>query len=658
MEQKILNVYPEIEGGDYSVKCEVDRDFKVSCAVTADHKAKVTVRYRKKGSLKWKNTGMALSVDAIKYAFRKDYNSFQAIIQFSEPGIYEYQICVGKEKYRILSVIVETVRARFASWYEIFPRSQGYEQGKSATFKDCENRLDDIKNMGFDVLYLTPIHPIGFQFRKGANNSTDVQDWEPGCPWSIGNENGGHKSIQSDLGTIEDFGRLVKKAKKMGFEIALDIAFQTSADHPYMIEHPDWYHYRKDGTIAYAENPPKKYQDVYPLNFYPPDKEEMWNEMKSIITFWAKNGVTQFRIDNPHTKPTEFWRWLISEVKMEYPESVFLSESFTNYEKLEELAKIGFSQSYTYFTWRNKKDELIEYGSRLTKSYLKNFLRANFFTNTPDICPPIIQNGERSAFKMRFALASTMSSAYGMYSGFELCDGWAFEGTENYRDSEKYQYKVWDWNRQGNIKEYIKRINFIRNENPALHLYDNIKFLSSTCEHILFYCKITPDRSNSVLVAVNLKLNGIENSRLTFPLEKMGIPTGSPYKVRELITGRTFISKGNENYVRMDPNVEPAYIFVVEPLGENDISDDMKNAYKWQDVQHFAGRFFYLREQIVYHNDVYAGREFADIFNNNIAPRVYFGPNYDPCFTYGMNEMSRKIGFDSIIKAFITTPGK
>lgn len=657
MENKILNVYPEIEGGNYPAKTEVDRAFSIDCAVAPSASGTPVLRFRKKGSSRWGSVEMSHNEAGPKFAFG-DSVAFNARLLFKAPGLYEYQVCLNDEKYRILNVIVETVRARFAAWYEIFPRSQGNREGVSGTFKDCERRLEDIRNMGFDVLYMTPIHPIGRRFRKGANNSLDAQPWEPGCPWSVGNENGGHKSIEPELGTIDDFRSLVAKANSMGMEVALDIALQTSADHPYMDEHHEWYHYREDGTIAYAENPPKKYQDCYPLNFYPQNRSEMWNEMKSIITYWAENGVTQFRIDNPHTKPTEFWRWLIEEVKLEYPESVFLSESFTNFDKLEELAKIGFSQSYTYFTWRNKRDELIEYGSRLTKSYLKDFMRGNFFTNTPDICPPIIQSGHRSVFKMRAALASTMSSVYGMYNGFELCDGDAFPGTEDYRDSEKYQYKVWDWNSPGNIKWYISRINQIRRQNPALHLYDNLDFCASTCEHIIFYAKMTEDRSNCVLVAIDLNPYGVENSRLTFPLEKMGIPTGMPYKVTELISGASFIGKGNEVYIRMDPEVEPAYLFSVEPLQEHDITDEMRYAYKWQDVQHFAGRFFYLRDQVVYHNNVYASREILEMFNNHIAPRVYFGPDYDPCFTYGMNVLSREMGFDNIIKAFITTPGK
>ena len=424
----VLAVYPEIAGGALSVKTEVDNVFRVT-AIIAPLAAEgagegcvpseVFLKIKPAGATSWQTK--------IPMLFSPFENRWVAEASFEKTGYYDYTVeaiyitddntssvagsikgkkSVGKITVRYplkLSVMVEQRRARFSAWYEIFPRSQGTIPGKSATFKDVIARLDYIKNLGFDVLYMAPVHPIGFTKRKGANNSLVAGTDDPGSCWAIGSPDGGHKSVHPDLGTLEDFRLLVKEAEKRGLAVALDIGLQCSPDHPYVKEHPGWFHHEPDGTIKCAENPPKKYEDVYPLNFYPEDRDAMWNEMKSIFEFWIEQGVKIFRIDNPHTKPTEFWGWVIREVKKKDPDAVFLSEAFTYYEKLEELAAVGFSQSYGYFTWRNGKNELIEYFLKLSQSYLKNFLRMNLFVNTPDILPTILQQGGRPALGFCFA---------------------------------------------------------------------------------------------------------------------------------------------------------------------------------------------------------------------------------------------------------------
>ncbi|MBI5573311.1 MAG: DUF3416 domain-containing protein [Elusimicrobia bacterium] len=633
---KIKNVQPELEGGVYSVKTETDREFFISCEIEGDDNP--VLKYKKSSEKKWKTALML-----------RDGEKYVGSILLKSPGFYQYSID-GYDK--ILEVMAEKKYARFAAWYEMFPRSQGTQPGKSATFADCEKRLPDIKKMGFDVIYFPPIHPIGKSFRKGPNNSLTAQLDDPGCPWAIGNEQGGHKSIEPQLGTIDDFRHFVKEANKNGIEIALDIALQCSPDHPYVKEHPEWFHKRPDGTIAYAENPPKKYEDIYPLNFYPTNKEELWQELKSIFILWRELGVTHFRVDNPHTKPTEFWKWVIQEVKKKYPDTVFLAEAFTNYEKLEELAKIGFSQSYTYFTWRNNKNELIEYLLKLTNSYLTDFLRANFFVNTPDIAPPIFQHGGRPAFKMRIAIASTLSSVYGIYSGYELCENRAYQGTETYIDSEKYQYKVWDWDRPGNIKDYIAKLNEIRNQNPALQYYDNLKIYNSTDDNILFYGKKFKD--NILLIAANLNPYNTHDVRVTVPTEEFGITSDSDYIVEELITGKEYVWHGRENYVYIDPQKEPVYIFKVHTnKTELKIRIDTKNELSLQHSQ----RFWELREKSVKHNDVYARMELGDLFKKEIMARVYTGETFDANYAGTINSEAKKQGYRSIIHAYITAPG-
>jgi starch synthase (maltosyl-transferring) len=423
--------------------------------------------------------------------------------------------------------------------------------------------VDDAKAMGFDVIYFPPIHPIGFTNRKGRNNSVTSEPWEPGVPYAIGSEFGGHKAIEPALGTFEDFAWLEQEIRNRGMEIALDFAINCSPDHPYVKEHPDWFYKRPDGTIKYAENPPKKYEDIYPLNFRCENWPELWAEMKSIILFWAERGVRIFRVDNPHTKPVPFWEYLISGVRQKYPDVIFLSEAFTKPKMMKALAKAGFNQSYTYFTWRNTKAELTEYFTQLTQTEMRDFFRGNLWPNTPDILPVHLQEGGRPAFMIRAVLAATLSSVYGIYSGFELCENAALPGREEYFDSEKYQWKERDWNAPGNIKELTTRLNRIRKENRALHLYDNLRFYHTENDAILCYAKMTPARDNIIVIVANLDPHHSHHSYVHIPMEDFGIMEADFYQVHDLLSDARYIWHGGRNYVELNPQVQPAHIFRV-----------------------------------------------------------------------------------------------
>jgi starch synthase (maltosyl-transferring) len=375
-----------------------------------------------------------------------------------------------------LPVTVDRSEALFAAWYEFFPRSAEGKPNAGSKFRDCLGRIDDAKAMGFDVIYFPPIHPIGFTNRKGKNNSVTSEPSDPGVPYAVGSQFGGHKAVEPELGTLDDFDWLVDQVRTRGMEVALDFAINCSPDHPYVKEHPDWFFHLPDGSIKCAENPPKKYEDVYPLNFYNSDWKNLWEEMKDIILFWLHHGVRIFRVDNPHTKPNAFWEWMISAIQKDYPDVIFLAKAFTRPKLMKALAKAGFTQSYTYFTWRNTKWELSEYLTELTQTQMKYYLRANLFPNTPDILPFFLQTGGRPAFMIRAVLAATLSSVYGIYSGFELCDNVAIPGKEEYLNSEKYQFKGRDWNAPGNIKDYITKLNEIRHHNCALREYENLRF--------------------------------------------------------------------------------------------------------------------------------------------------------------------------------------
>ncbi len=483
-----------------------------------------------------------------------------------------------------LEIVVDRKAARFAAWYEMFPRSQGRVPGKSASFDDCIARLPEIAKLGFDVVYLVPIHPIGQINRKGKNNTTVAQPGDPGSPYAIGSAEGGHRSINPELGTLADFRRFVDGAAALGIEVALDFAIQCAPDHPWVREHPQWFRFRPDGTIKYAENPPKKYQDIVNVDFNNPDREGLWNELRDTLLFWVGEGVRTFRVDNPHTKPLPFWEWLIREIKARCPEAIFLSEAFTRPKMMRDLAKAGFSESYTYFTWRNTKDELMEYLTELTQGPAKEYFRPNFFTNTPDILPIFLQDGGRPAFRIRLVLAATLSGVYGIYNGFELCENTPIPGRvetidsadsefvelygetpvvrrEEYLDSEKYEYKVWDWDRPGHIKEDIAILNRLRRDNPALQEFLNLRFLSCADPNILAYAKTSADHTNTVIVAVNLDPHAAHESEVELPLAEFGLPADAEFSLEEAFTRRLVTCRGARQSFHLDPEVNPSMIF-------------------------------------------------------------------------------------------------
>lgn len=472
---------------------------------------------------------------------------------------------------RIYRVTVDPPKAGFSTWVEIFPRSWSKVPHQHGTFKDCERLLAEFAEMGFDVLYLPPIHPIGITKRKGKNNSVVAQAGDVGSPWAIGSKEGGHKSIHPELGTLEEFQHFVKTAKSHGIDIALDIAFQCSPDHPYVQEHPQWFKWRPDGTVQYAENPPKKYEDVLPFNFETDDWKNLWLELKSIFEFWIAQGVRIFRVDNPHTKPFAFWEWCLSELKRNYPETIFLSEAFTRPKVMYRLAKLGFTHSYTYFTWRNNKRDLQAYLTELTTTEVKDFFRPNFWPNTPDILSEeFLQYAPPSAFMLRYALAATLSSNIGIYEpAFSLClNTPLMKGKEEYLDSEKYEIKAWDLS-QFNIRPFIKHINQIRKENPALQQTNNLVFTQVEVapkvesEYLIAYLKSSG--RNHILSVVNHHPLQAQEGWVRVPIEHLGIQEGELYRVRELITNTEFTWNKAWNYIRLNPMELVAAIFRIEP---------------------------------------------------------------------------------------------
>jgi starch synthase (maltosyl-transferring) len=462
---------------------------------------------------------------------------------------------------RELEVAVDRPRARFGAWYEMIPRSQGTEPGQSATFNHCTARLAEIAGMGFDVVYLPPIHPIGRVNRKGRDNSLQASADDPGSPYAIGAAEGGHTAVHEELGGIDGFRRFLAAARGLGLEVALDFAAQAAPDHPWVKEHPEWFLFRPDGTIKYAENPPKKYQDIVNPEFYNTAREALWTALRDVVLFWIGEGVTIFRVDNPHTKPLPFWEWLIREVQDRHPDTIFLAEAFTRPKMMRALAKAGFTQSYTYFTWRTRKEELTDYLVELTEGPSKEYLRPNFFANTPDILSHYLQQGGRPAFIVRLVLAATLAASYGIYNGFELCEAAAVPGTEEYLHSEKYEYKVWDWDRPGDIKDWIARVNRIRRANPALWRNDTLHFQRASDERVLFYAKMTEDRSNVVLVAVNLDPFEARESELTLPLADMEIAANETFVLEEPLTGAEHRWRGATHRVRLDPRQNPVAIY-------------------------------------------------------------------------------------------------
>jgi starch synthase (maltosyl-transferring) len=522
---------------------------------------------------------------------------------------------------RDLEIEVDRERAGFAAWYEFFPRSNG-PAGRHGTFETAAEQLPRIAELGFDVVYLPPIHPIGRTFRKGKNNSLAPEPEDVGSPWAIGNEHGGHTAVAPELGTIDDFDRFVKRANALGLEVALDYALQCSPDHPWVREHPDWFHIRPDGSIAYAENPPKKYQDIYPLNFWCDDREHLWNACRDVFLFWIAHGVKTFRVDNPHTKAFAFWEWCIGEIQREHPDTIFFAEAFTRPKRMMYLAKLGFTMSYTYFTWKNRAIELQEYLEELTQGPSAEYYRANFFANTPDILNEYLVHGGRAAFRIRLLLAGTLMPLYGIYSGFELTENVPVRaGSEEYLDSEKYELKWRDYDAPGNINEDVRLINRLRRAEPALHLYRNLTFHDADNPEILVYRKAAPgatradrvrrqliDRlvrnnpravavaartvrdgdpssnggapaeppfpsalltpsppaGNDLLIVVNLDPHRVQDTMVTVPIRDMGIADDEAYVVHDLLTGARYTWRGRRNYVRLDPRTQVGHVLRVE----------------------------------------------------------------------------------------------
>lgn len=559
-------VQPEIDGVYFPIKRIIGERVKVTADIFTDgyDQVRATLLFRKQGKEKWQFSPMNFVGN----------DRWSGEFTVEEIGIYEYTIegwvdPLKNHKIRYpkeLKVIVDRKKALFSAWYELFPRSCSPEINQHGTFLDCEKILPDIAHLGFDILYFPPIHPIGKTYRKGKNNAITTQKGDPGSPWAIGDETGGHMAIHPQLGSLNDLHRLIKKAKEYGIEIALDLTFQCSQDHPYIKTHPEWFRWRADGTIQYAENPPKKYEDIVPFDFETAHWQELWEELKKITLYWIEQGIKIFRVDNPHTKPFLFWEWLIGQVKTQYPEIIFLAEAFTRPKVMYHLAKIGFTQSYTYFTWRNTKHELIEYLNELTNTRVKEYFRPNFWPNTPDILSEYLQLGDRPAFFIRFILAAILSSNYGIYGPpYERFINQVISGKEEYLNSEKYEIKQW---KNEDIKEstrdFISRINRIRRENPALQMTNNLKFYHVDNDNLLYFGKSSEDLSDIILIVVNLDPHYTQSGWVQVPLSEMGIEPDQPFLAQDLLGGDQYIWRGEYNYVELNPQVLPAHILKIK----------------------------------------------------------------------------------------------
>ncbi len=471
-----------------------------------------------------------------------------------------------------LWVRVDPERAGFSSWYEMFPRSTSSTAGKHGTFRDCERLLPYVSEMGFDVLYLPPVHPIGTTKRKGRNNTLTPTPDDPGSPWAIGSPEGGHTAIDPRLGNAEDFERLVRRAGEHGLDMALDIAFQCSPDHPWVSEHPEGFTIRPDGSVQFAENPPKKYEDIYPINFETDDWENLWRALRDVFRHWLKAGVKIFRVDNPHTKSFAFWEWVIAELKRDYPEAVFLSEAFTRPKVMYRLAKLGFTQSYTYFTWRNNATEMRAYLEELTTTEAMEFFRPNFWPNTPDILHADLQQGGRPAFIARVVLAATLSSNYGIYGpAFELLQNTPREpGSEEYLDSEKYEIKVWNRDDPDSLRPIIAKLNYARREHEALQRNDTLRFHSTDNPEIMAYSKHSPDLDCIVFVVVSFDYQHAQSGWVEFGPSKLGVRSTNQYMVYDLLAEEGYRWQDGWNYVELRPTNAPAHVFRVVPLDRDD----------------------------------------------------------------------------------------
>ncbi len=508
----------------------------------------------------------------VELAERKDDEGFQLarlLAADTEAWMTAADLKANLSRYeRELEVVVDRTVAAFAAWYELFPRSMSDDPRRHGTFDDVIAKLPYVRDMGFDVLYFPPIHPIGETNKKGRNNSLTPQSGDPGSPYAIGGAEGGHDALHPELGTFEDFARLVAAAHDHGLELALDFAIQCSPDHPWLKQHPDWFDWRPDGSLKYAENPPKKYEDITNVDFYEEGAlPALWLALRDVVVFWVEKGVKIFRVDNPHTKPLPFWEWLIADVQAKHPDTVFLAEAFTRPKMMKRLAKLGFTQSYSYFTWRNTKAELQSYLEELTGDEPKEHMRPNFFVNTPDINPLYLQTSGRAGFRVRLVLAGTLSTLYGVYSGFELCEGTPLPGKEEYLDSEKYEIKAWDWDRPTHIRDDIRLLNTVRRENPALWSFTNLEFLNAWNDHVMVFCKMTPARDNAVLVAVNLDPHQAQGCSFEVPLWHFGLEDHGSIGVEDLVTGARFTWTGKVQHVYLDPHQRPYQLWRLVPPG-------------------------------------------------------------------------------------------
>jgi starch synthase (maltosyl-transferring) len=468
-----------------------------------------------------------------------------------------------------LVVVVAPVKARFSAWYEMFPRSCTTDPSRHGTLRDCIDRLGYIAGMGFDILYLPPIHPIGKTERKGKNNSTTPTAGDLGSPWAIGGKEGGHKAILPQLGTLEDFKVLQRAARELGIDVAMDIAFQSSPDHPYVKEHREWFRTRPDGTVQYAENPPKKYQDIYPFYFESEHAPELWEELKGVVVYWAEQGIRIFRVDNPHTKPFAFWEWMIAEVKRDYPDVIFLSEAFTRPKVMYRLAKLGFTQSYTYFAWKNTSRELREYFEEMEVAGVSEYFRPNLWPNTPDILNEYLQKNGRPGFVTRLILAGTLGASYGIYGpAYELCEGRPVrEGSEEYLDSEKYQIRVWDIHNPNSLRDLITHVNGIRRNSLALQRNSGLVFHPVDNDQLIAYSKTSEDGREIILVVANLDSRNMQAGWVSVDLDQLKMGQDESYRVHDLLTDVGYVWHGSRNYVQLNPAVLPAHIFRVRPIG-------------------------------------------------------------------------------------------
>lgn len=565
----IENIQPSVDANRFAIKREPGDTVKITADIFrhGHEKYDAAILYKLRSEKRFRKAPMHF-VDNDMWAGEFTVNSI---------GYYDYKIIAWTldpkdtpTESPLMELRVDPVYARTGTWYEMWPKSQGKDPKKSATFKDCEARLDYIADMGFDTIYLVPIHPIGITNRKGANNALHAKTdkngkpLEPGCPYAVGNKFGGHFAVDPELGTMKDFEHFAKTARAKGLRLALDIALNCSPDHPYAKKHPEWFYHEPDGTIKFAENPPKKYEDIYPFDYYNKNFKALWKEIRDIILFWADKGIEIFRIDNPHTKPFPFWEWLIREIKEVRPELVFLAEAFTRPKMMHRLAKEGFDMSYTYFAWREQKWEFEQYFKELTQTNAKEYMRGILFPTTPDIFPKYLANQGPAQFKQRYFLAGTLSSLTGMYNGYELCENIPSPVKEELLDSEKYQYKVHDWDSPVNIRDFVRRVNNAKLDHPALQEYDNLEFHAADNSNLMVYSKKKGD--DVILCVANMDMHNAQEGTIALDMGKLGLENDAFFFVKDLITDESYVFRGSHNFVRLDPNKAPGHLLVVKKL--------------------------------------------------------------------------------------------